>query len=69
MSALTGRILMRLGEVLVEQGLATRLQVDMALALQRQRGGLVGAILVATGAISREQLVAVLEAQRQAAEA
>jgi hypothetical protein len=56
---------MRLGEVLVELGHATALQVEMALSLQRDMGGQVGAILIAIGAISAPQLVEALQLQRE----
>jgi hypothetical protein len=58
---------MRLGEVLVDLGFATTLQVDTALSLQRQLGGYVGAILIAIGAITGDQLQAALKFQRESA--
>jgi hypothetical protein len=60
---------MRLGDVLVELGHATRLQVDMALSLQRDMGGQVGAILIAIGAVTSDQLRETLQAQREASAA
>ncbi|HWB51216.1 MAG TPA: hypothetical protein VG651_19040 [Stellaceae bacterium] len=57
---------MRLGEVLVDLGHATALQVEMALALQRDMGGQIGAILMAIGAITGEQLRDALRVQREA---
>jgi hypothetical protein len=56
---------MLLGEILAELGHVTGEQVDMALAHQRQRGGLVGAILVTAGAITGEQLLAALRVQQE----
>ncbi len=55
---------MRLGEILVDLGHATALQVEMALSLQRDMGGQVGAILIAIGAITSTQLLAALDVQR-----
>jgi hypothetical protein len=57
---------MLLGELLIELGHATALDVEVALSLQRQKGGLVGAMLIAIGAITREQLLDALQAQREA---
>jgi len=56
---------MRLGEILIELGHATALQVEMALSLQRDMGGQVGAILVAIGAITHPQLMEALHIQRE----
>jgi type IV pilus assembly protein PilB len=56
---------MLLGEILAELGHVTEEQVDTALAHQRQKGGLVGGILVAGGAITGEQLVAALRVQQE----
>src|SRR5437773_3521466 len=44
----------RLGEVLIEAGLVTQTQVDLALREQKKRGGLIGQILVNLGFVSAE---------------
>src|SRR5438093_2510240 len=44
----------RLGELLIEAGLATQTQVDLALREQKKRGGMIGEILVAFGFVSAE---------------
>jgi len=52
---------MRLGEVLVEEGLVTREQVDAALAEQRRhKGRRIGEILMAQGILSEEALARTL---------
>ena len=56
---------MLLGEVLAELGHASREQVQAALAHQRCNGGYVGAILVATDAITAEQLSTALRLQQE----
>ncbi|HWD59956.1 MAG TPA: hypothetical protein VG308_16850 [Stellaceae bacterium] len=56
---------MLLGEVLAELGHASREQIQAALAHQRRHGGYVGAILVAIGAISAEQLSMALRLQQE----
>ncbi|HTZ36155.1 MAG TPA: hypothetical protein VMB84_09035 [Stellaceae bacterium] len=56
---------MLLGDVLTQLGLATRADIDAALAHQRRHGGYVGAILVAIGVINPAQLATALRAQRE----
>lgn len=56
---------MLLGEVLAQLGHASREQVDWALSLQRERGGYVGSILVAVGAITGDQLNVALRMQNE----
>jgi uncharacterized protein (DUF433 family) len=56
---------MLLGDILADLDLATRDQVDAALEHQRAHGGYVGAILVAFGAITSEQLMAALRVQQE----
>jgi predicted ATPase with chaperone activity len=53
---------MLLGELLVMNGLVTPDEVAAALDEQRQRGGLLGDILVAAGRLSREAVTRVVEA-------
>jgi hypothetical protein len=56
---------MLLGEILAELGHTTEGQVNRALAHQRRQGGLIGAILVAGGAITADELVAALRVQHE----
>jgi hypothetical protein len=53
-----------LGEMLLQRGLITPAQLEMALVRQQQRGGHVGTILVKMGAITAEQLLTELPTQR-----
>lgn len=48
---------MRLGEILVEQGLITGETLDMALAIQKERGLLLGEALIELGAINERTLL------------
>jgi general secretion pathway protein E len=52
-----------LGALLQEQRLITSLDLDKALAFQRQFGGRIGSILVRMGALSEDALLAVLAMQ------
>lgn len=52
-----------LGEMLQEKGLITALDVEKALAFQRQFGGRIGSILVRIGALSEDVLLSVLAEQ------
>jgi hypothetical protein len=56
---------MLLGEILAELGHVTKGEIDTALAHQRRQGDLIGAILVAGGAITGDQLVAALRVQQE----
>lgn len=58
---------MFLGEILTELGHASREEVDFALSMQKRQGGQVGAILIAIGAITSEQLIDALRIQREQA--
>jgi hypothetical protein len=51
---------MRLGDLLVGQGLITQEDVEAALERQRQQGGRLGTHLVAIGAITIDKLVTAL---------
>lgn len=53
----------RLGEILVELGLASTQQVDDALAAQREHGGRLGDVLLESGALSSRQLLRALASQ------
>ena len=52
---------MRLGDVLLMRGMVRETDLDIALERQRERGGRLGENLIALGALSPEQLHAVVE--------
>jgi type IV pilus assembly protein PilB len=52
-----------LGEMLVENGVITREQMNKALEVQQNEGGLIGIILVSQGIISEQKLVEYLAMQ------
>src|ERR1700691_3434183 len=56
---------MRLGELLIGQGLITGEDVEAALQRQKQQGGRLGTHLVAMGAITIEKLVMALRGQQE----
>ncbi|MCZ2824680.1 MULTISPECIES: GspE/PulE family protein [unclassified Modestobacter] len=58
-----GGLMKQLGEILVEQGLVTELEVASALGEQSVRGKTLGGILVDLGMITGAQLVAALASQ------
>jgi len=59
-----GRIIdKQLGELLMERGLISKQQLDEALALQKDKGGLIGEILVELGFAKEEDIAKTLTAQ------
>jgi hypothetical protein len=56
---------MKLGEILIAQGLVTRADVDAALERQQADGGRLGSILVAMRVLTVAQLLTTLHNQRQ----
>ncbi|HEY1798480.1 MAG TPA: tetratricopeptide repeat protein [Stellaceae bacterium] len=56
---------MKLGEILLAQGLASRAQIDEALERQKAEGGRLGSILVAMRVLTVSQLLATLHNQKQ----
>ncbi|MCP4136893.1 MAG: hypothetical protein GY754_38335 [bacterium] len=54
-----------LGEILLEEGEITQDQLDKALEVQKNEGGLIGIILVTQGAISEQTLVKYLALQAE----
>ncbi len=52
-----------LGEMLVENGVITRDQMQKALDVQKSEGGLIGIILVSQGIITEQKLVEYLAMQ------
>ena len=53
----------RLGELLVQEGLISHAQLEKAISIQRQEGGRLGEILVKLGMVKEYQMVAVLGRQ------
>ena len=53
----------QLGELLIERGLITKTQLDKALETQRQKGGLIGQILVVLGFTKEEEIAQALTVQ------
>lgn len=54
---------LRLGELLVQEGLIKASQLEKAISVQKQEGGRLGEILVRLGFIKEEQMVAMLAKQ------
>ena len=63
MSPLKRIISKQLGELLIERKIITPRQLNEALELQKQRGGLIGEILVMLGYATEEQIAQALTAQ------
>lgn len=53
----------QLGELLLERGVITRQQLDSALEVQQEKGGLIGEVLVALGFLKEEDIAQALTAQ------
>ena len=53
----------QLGELLIERGILTKEQLDKALALQKEKGGLIGEVLVGLGFVKEEDIAQTLTAQ------
>lgn len=53
----------QLGELLIERGLINQQHLDKALALQKEKGGLIGQILVEMGFVKEEDIAQALTAQ------
>jgi len=54
---------LKLGELLIEEGLITGAQLEKAISIQGQEGGRLGEILIKSGVIKEDQLVVVLGRQ------
>lgn len=54
---------LKLGELLLKEGLITQAQLEKAISFQRQEGGRLGEILVKLGMVKEDQMVAVLGKQ------
>lgn len=53
----------QLGELLIERGIINHHQLEKALALQKDKGGLIGELLVGLGFASEEDIAQALTAQ------
>lgn len=53
----------RLGEILVEEGVLTRENLEEALAQQKAQGGLIGQVLISLGYVTEEEVIAALSTQ------
>jgi type IV pilus assembly protein PilB len=54
---------LRLGELLLKEGIITQAQLEKAISVQRQEGGRLGEILVKLGILKEDQTVAILSKQ------
>ena len=53
----------QLGELLIERGIIDQVQLNQALAVQREKGGLIGEILVELGFAKEDEITQTLTAQ------
>lgn len=53
----------QLGELLIERGVINKLQLDKALNIQKEKGGLIGEVLVELGFAKEEDITQALTAQ------
>jgi len=53
----------QLGELLIERGVINQQQLDMALTVQKEKGGLIGEVLVELGLAKEEDITQALTAQ------
>lgn len=53
----------QLGELLIERGVITRKQLDHALQVQKEKGGLIGQVIVNLGYTSEEAIAQAITAQ------
>ncbi|OGX12517.1 MAG: hypothetical protein A2351_03530 [Omnitrophica bacterium RIFOXYB12_FULL_50_7] len=57
------KIKRRLGEILIEEGLLSKAQLEEALAFQKEKGGLIGKILIDKRFVEEESLIGALGKQ------
>jgi type IV pilus assembly protein PilB len=57
------KIKRRIGEILIEDGLLSKVQLEEALAYQKEKGGLLGTILIEKNFVTEESLVSALGKQ------
>jgi len=60
---MTQKINRRIGEILIEDGLLSKAQLEDALAHQKEKGGLIGQILIAKKFVDEESLIGALGRQ------
>ncbi|MFA5090980.1 MAG: ATPase, T2SS/T4P/T4SS family [Candidatus Omnitrophota bacterium] len=60
---MAGKKYLRLGELLIKEGIITNAQLEKAIIQQRQEGGRLGEILIKMGILKEDQAVAVLGKQ------
>jgi type IV pilus assembly protein PilB len=53
----------QLGELLMEKGIISQVQLDKALKIQKDKGGLIGQIFVMLGYVKEEEIAQVLTVQ------
>ena len=53
----------QLGELLIEKGIINQAQLDKALKIQKEKGGLIGQIFVMLGYVKEEEIAQVLTVQ------
>lgn len=53
----------QLGELLIEQGIITQVQLEKALAFQKEKGGLIGEVLIENGYCKEEDVAQALTVQ------
>lgn len=63
MAAIRRLVSKQLGELLIEQGVINKDQLNKALDVQREKGGLIGQVLVALGFATEEQIAQALTVQ------
>ncbi len=57
------KIKRKIGEILIEDGLLSKAQLEEALAIQGEKGGLIGAILIEKKFVEEESLIGALGKQ------
>lgn len=63
MSAIKRVVTKQLGELLLERGLISADQLEQALKVQKERGGLIGQVLVMLGFAKEEEIAQILTVQ------
>jgi type IV pilus assembly protein PilB len=53
----------KIGQILIESGIVTKDQIQQAVDLQNEKGGIIGSILIALGYVTEEQIAHALTAQ------
>ena len=53
----------QLGELLLEKGIISQVQLDKAIKIQKEKGGLIGQIFVTLGYVKEEEIAQVLTVQ------